>query len=511
MPDGGAGKVYLVGAGPGDPGLISVRAVECLKAADLVLYDGLANPLLLKHTAGVCERTARTRTEGTAIVPQDAINARLIAEARAGRTVVRLKGGDPYIFGRGSEEAEALREAGISFEVVPGITAATAAAEYAGFSFTHRELTSAVAFVTGHEDPARETSRLDYPALAAFPGTLVFYMGLGRIDEICGNLIAAGMPDTTPAAVVCQATLPTQRVVVSTLSQLPNEVRKATLRPPSLIVVGECVQQRQQLSWFEQLPLFGVSIGIPRPVGQFDEIADQVIRLGGSPYRMPLLQIDPVPDSELPLIQQTIQQLDGFDWLIFTSSNGVTEFLRHLWNSGRDVRGLGRARIAAIGSATARALRDGGIRADLMPEQYRAESLAESMGSDLIGQRCLWLRASRGREVLPDALRLAGAIVEELVVYQNSDVTELDQAVVAAIREHRLDWIGLSSPAMARQFASLLDHYRLSPSRLSTRIATISSLTSQAARDAGLVVAAEAADFTWQGILNVIIERNSIS
>lgn len=506
MPGDGPGIVYLVGAGPGDPGLISVRAVECLKSADLVLYDGLANPLLLRHTDGVCERTSRARRDGVAIVPQEAINERLIAEARAGRVVVRLKGGDPYIFGRGSEEADALHQAGIRFEVVPGITAATAAAEYAGFSFTHRDVTSAVAFVTGHEDPARDTSRLDYAALAAFPGTLVFYMGLSRIEEICGSLIGCGMSNDVPAAVVCQATLPGQRVLVSTVGRLAAEARAAALRPPSLIVVGDCVLQRERLSWFEQLPLFGVSIGIPRPADQCDEIADHIVRLGGQPLIMPLLRIASLDESAAGALRQSLKELHRFDWLIFTSANGVREFMHHLQMAGRDVRAIGQAQIAAIGQSTADALRDCSLLPDLVAEQSRAEMLAEALGPHVAGRACLWLRASRGRDVLPQTLLAAGANVTEWVVYQNLDVEQLDPAIVDIFRNQPPDWIGLSSPSMARHFVTLLAAYQIDAAQISTRIASISPLTSEAVREAGLTVAAESLDASWNGILQAIIQ-----
>lgn len=504
MADQSAGKVFLVGAGPGDPGLITLRAVECLRAADLVLYDGLVNPLLLSLTRGTCERTARIRSGDAAVVPQQDINARLIAEAHAGRTVVRLKGGDPYIFGRGSEEAAALHDAGIPFEVVPGITAATAAAEYAGFSLTHRQIASAVAFITGHEDPQKQTGALDYPALAAFPGTLVFYMGLGRLPDICRQLVACGKPPSTPAAVVCHACWPTQQVVSGTLESLPALAAAAGLRPPSLIVVGDCVTQRPHLSWFEQLPLFGVSIGITRPADQCPAIAAQIVRQGGEPVVMPLLEIRPLEASAAEEARRQLQRLAEYQWLIFTSVNGVEEFVRLLWEAGMDLRAVGQARIAAIGTSTAAALAENRLRADLVPTEFRAEALADALIPHVANSRCLWLRASRGRDVLPERLRQAGAVVDELVVYQNLDVPQLDAAVLRRITDGSLHWIGLSSPSMARRLAELLQASHVPPEQIPTRIATISPLTSAAARETGLQVAAEATDFTWEGILAAI-------
>ncbi|WP_229360708.1 uroporphyrinogen-III C-methyltransferase [Fuerstiella marisgermanici] len=494
------GMVYLVGAGPGDPGLLTLRGAEVLAKADLVLYDGLANSLLLRLTSGVCERTARTKVGSDKTVPQADINDRLIAEATAGKTVVRLKGGDPYIFGRGSEEAAALEAAGIPFEVVPGITAATAAGEYAGFSFTHRDIASAVAFVTGHEDPSRDASRLDYAALAAFPGTLVFYMGLGRIRNICEQLILEGKPPDTEAAVICKASLPNQKVVTSTLSDLPEAVEAAGLNPPSLIVVGECVSLRQGASWFEERPLFGQRIGITRPQHQCDIIANKITALSGQPVIMPLIEINPVDDAGLAVVDKTLQQLDQYQWLILTSVNGVAAFMQRLWGTGGDVRRLGHLKIAAIGSSTAKALEQHSLRADVVPDSFRAEALAAELAPLVEGQNVLWARANRGRDVLPNTLREAGANVTECVVYRNDDATEFSANVA------ELDWVGLSSPSIARQFAAMVKTHGLEPFHLNAKLATISPVTTAAAKEAGLIVDTEATTYTWDGIVEAIVD-----
>lgn len=508
VPRPAVGKVYLVGAGPGDPGLITVRAVECLRHADLVLYDGLVNPLLLRYASGLCERTARIRTDGQAVVPQQQINDRLITEARAGRTVVRLKGGDPCIFGRGSEEAEALYQAGIPYEIVPGITAATAAAEYAGFSLTHRDVSSAVAFVTGHENPQKEASRLDDAGLASFPGTLVFYMGLARLNDICQRLIRAGRDPQTPAAVVCHASLPSQRVVTGTLQSLPLAAASEALHPPSLIVVGSCVLQRQLPSWFEKLPLFGVSIGITRPTDQCYPTADQIVRLGGEPVLMPLIEIASVDQTAAAVVHATLRRLAEFQWLIFTSVNGVSEFIRHLWQAGLDARALRHAGIAAIGSSTAAALKTHLLRADLVPEQFRAESLAAAMAPYVAGKKCLWLRASRGRDVLPQLLVAAGAAIEELVVYENRDADCVAASAFQRMAQGQLHWVGLSSPSIARQFAAGLAANGIAPQALTSKLVTISPVTSAAASEAGLTVSAEAVEYTWDGMLQAIIRTH---
>jgi len=501
------GQVYLVGAGPGDPGLLTLWGSRCLAEADLVLYDGLVNPLILRFTNGICERTARTRRDGTPIVPQQEINERLIAEARLGKTVVRLKGGDPYIFGRGSEEAAALHAAGIPFQVVPGVTAATGAGEYAGFSFTHRDISSAVAFVTGHEDPARDAGRLNYLALAKFPGTLVFYMGLGRLTEICEQLTQAGLPESTPAAVICQASLPSQQVVSGTLESIPRLVKAQQLRPPSLIVVGHCVKQREQLSWFERLPLFGVSVGITRPEEQTAGLVETIVRLGGEPVLMPMIEVAPVVADGEAAIRATLSRLSDFGWLIFTSVNGVAEFFRHLRLCGLDARALHSARIAAIGTATARRLEDFGVTADLVPEEFRAETLAQAIAKRAAGQSVLWLRASRGRDVLPGILRDAGIPLEQLVVYENRDVESFPAELVARLKAGTPEWIGLSSPSIARRLALLLKGAGISPGELQSRLVAISPVTAAAARECGFSLAAEAEVSTWDGILDCIQKR----
>jgi len=499
------GKVWLVGAGPGDPGLITVRGAQLLADADLVLYDGLVNPLLLKLARGHCERTARVRRDAQSIVPQDDINARLIHEARLGKRVVRLKGGDPYVFGRGSEEAAALHHAGIPFEVVPGITAATAAAVYAGISCTHRDIASAVAFVTGHEDPAREETRLDFNALARFPGTLVFYMALSRLPHVCSCLLQAGLAPETPAAVVCHASLPTQQVIEGRLDTIAELIRQTPPKPPSLLILGECVRQRTLLSWFEQLPLFGLSIGITRPEDQSAEATDQVVRLGGEAVSMPLIEIAPVDPLQATRIRDCIQQLTRYQWIIWTSSNGVSEFFRHLQLAGRDARALAGIQLACIGDATARRLRDFGLNADLVPPVFHAESLAAELIPRTTGTApLLWACASRGRDVLRERLHTAGLTLEQLVVYENRDVPALQPDVLERLRSGTLHWITLTSPAAARRIAELLLAADLRPASLSTRFASISPLTSAAARSAGLEIHAEAAVAEWPQILHAI-------
>ncbi|MCA9030085.1 MAG: uroporphyrinogen-III C-methyltransferase, partial [Planctomycetaceae bacterium] len=413
------GKVYLVGAGPGDPGLMTLKGQECLGKADVVLYDGLVNPLHLRHAHVAAERTCRMEGPQGRSLNQEEINERLVAEALAGNCVVRLKGGDPFIFGRGSEEAAALAAAGIPYEVVPGITAATAASAYAGISLTHRNHASAVAFVTGHEDPDKVESALDYHELAKFPGTLVFYMGMHRLPRIVDALAECGKPASTPVAVICRGAQPQQRVVTGTLLDIETKVSEAGLRPPSLIVVGDCVLQRDTINWFESKPLFGRRIGITRPSDQSDAVVRQVIELGGEPISMPIISTRPVQDWTL--VDTVIKRISEFDWVVFTSVNGVSGFFDRLWKMGLDARVLSTAKFATIGEATAQRLSEYRIHADLVPDTFRAEALAAALVPHVANKRVLWVRANRGRDVLPNVLTEAGAHFEECVAYEHVD------------------------------------------------------------------------------------------
>jgi uroporphyrinogen III methyltransferase/synthase len=498
-----SGIVYLVGAGPGDPGLLTLRGWECLRQADLVLYDGLVNPDLLRHTKAEAQRTCRSESPAGRRVPQDEINARLIAAARAGQTVVRLKGGDPFIFGRGSEEAAALAAAGVPFEVVPGITAATAAAVYTGISLTHRDIASAVAFVTGHENPHKRASAVDYRALALFPGTLVFYMGLDRLESISAALIESGKSPGTPALVVSKATTPFQRTVAASLCDIAAAVRDAQLRAPSLLFVGEVVQVREQAKWFEERPLFGRVIGITRPEDQADDAVSQAYQLGAQPVVLPTIEIGPPADWSA--VDAALERLADFDWMVFTSVNGVKGLLERLWARGGDVRRLGRAKLAAIGPSTAEALARFGLRADVVPDEYRAEALAEALRPHVAGRRVLWARASRGRDVLPAELTNAGAVVEQVVVYENRDAAAFPAEAQQRLERGEVDWIGLSSPSIARNLPRLLSPAARAHLGVHTRLASISPVTTAAAKDAGLPVAAEAIEFTWRGIFDAIV------
>lgn len=503
------GKVYLVGAGPGDPRLVTLRAVECLQQADLVLYDGLVNPLILRHTNGVIERTARARRDKTNVVPQEDVIARLVDEAKSGKTVVRLKGGDPFIFGRGGEEATALAEHRIPYEVVPGITAATAASEYAGIPLTDRRFASQVLFLTGHEDPAKTEAKIDYEQLARFEGTIVIYMGLPRLADVTSRLIAAGMDATKSAAIVSKATLPQQQAVYATLENIVDKAGHANIEPPSLVIIGQCVEMHSALNWFERLPLFGLNIGITRPSHQAEPQIQNAIELGARPVLIPMIEIEQRSNEEK--IQATLNQLENYRWIVFTSRNGVDGFISHLENSGKDLRALANCRIASIGSSTAEVLQSYHLKPDLIPDDYRSESLAETLieriRNEPLGiQRVLWPRANRGRDVLPDQLREAGIELDELVVYEHIDATEFSMETNQLIDNGELHWVGLSSPAIARIFASLLTEAQKEKIGQEIKLASISPVTTAAAEEVGLRISAEAPVYTWDGIFEAIIK-----
>lgn len=498
-----SGFVYLVGAGPGDPGLLTLRGAECLARADLVLYDGLVNPLLLRHSHARAERTCRAEGPAGRMIAQDEINQHLIDAARSGKTVVRLKGGDPFIFGRGSEEASALAAAGIPFEVVPGITAATAAAVYTGISLTHRDHASAVAFITGHEDPAKAAT-LDYSALASFPGTLVFYMGLHRLQAIADLLITCGKPAVTPVCVVSRATQPLQRTVTGTLDTIAVLTKAAELHAPSLVIVGDCVRLREHARWFEDRPLFGQVIGITRPEHQADDAALRAVELGALPVMLPTIEI--APPETWAEVDAVLARLGEFDWIVFTSANGVHGLLGRLWEMGGDTRRLAQSKLATIGPSTAAALEKYSLRADLVPKEYRAESLADALRPHVAGCKVLWARASRGRDVLPAELAAAGAQVEQLVVYQNRDAGPFSPHVMKQLEQGELDWIALSSPSIARNLPNLLTPQAKQNLGGKTKLVSISPVTTAAASEAGLTITAEATEYTWDGIFQAMID-----
>ncbi|MBI1356188.1 MAG: uroporphyrinogen-III C-methyltransferase [Acidobacteria bacterium] len=489
------GKVYLVGAGPGDPDLITWRGLELIRSADVILYDNLASPSLLSHARPDAETLYVGKKRALHQLSQQQINELLAAKARQGLAVVRLKGGDPYVFGRGGEEAEALIAAGVEFEVVPGVSSALGAAAYAGVPLTHRSRTSAVTFVTGHEADAIDWQRLGHTE------TLVIFMGLTAFDAIADRLIAAGRAPHTPAMAVRWATRPCQQTVVGRLDDLGAKIEAAGLRPPALIVVGEVVALREKLDWYERLPLFGRRILITRPAGQAADFAARLRRLGAEPIEAPTIEIRP-PDDWAPL-DAAIAALGDYDWLIFTSRNGVDRFLERLDASPRDLRAV-RGKIAAIGPATAQRLEQLHLKVDVLPDDFVAEGLLAALDAeDLRGQRILIPRALQARETLPAELAARGALVDVVPAYQTvepPDAAERLQAIFEG--EDKPDWAVCTSSSTVRNLAKLVGPERLA----GVRLCSIGPITSQTARELGLPVAAEANPYTMEGVLEALLQ-----
>lgn len=497
-------RVFLVGAGPGHPGLVTLRAVECLRQADLVIYDKLVSPLLLDYAPAGAKRMCVTEVAEHHVERYGPVQQTLIDAARQGLTVVRLKGGDPSVFGRAGEEGQALREAGVTFEIVPGVTAALGAAAFAGIPLTHRLYASAVAFVTGHEKPDKEPG-LDWGALARFPGTLVVYMGMSRLEKVAAELVDHGKPPDTPAAAVYLATSGEQRVVEAPLATLAEAVRTAGLTAPSVILIGEVVRLREHLAWFEELPLFGKRILVTRPRRQAGDLVLRLTELGAVPLVLPALEIRGPADWDP--VDEALSRLGRYQWLVFTSVNGVHAFVGRLRHTGRDLRALGGVKIAAIGAKTAEALREYHLDADLVPERFQSEDLAAALKQKVQpAERILLARADRGRELLREELA-ALAEVDQIAVYSQIDAVDSQSPMLDSLRRGEVDFILLTSSNIARALLRTLDEpCRQRIERGETRLVSISSVTSAEIRNLGLPIAAQATRATQEGLVHALMD-----
>jgi uroporphyrinogen III methyltransferase/synthase len=493
------GRVYLVGAGPGDPGLITLRGVDCLAQADVVLYDYLVNPQVLRHVRPGAERICLGQHGRSRIWPQEEINQSLLTNAAAGKCVVRLKGGDPAVFARGAEECRALAQAGIPFEIVPGITSGLAAGSYAGIPLTHGELASAVALIAGQERGGKSDSSLDFAALAKFPGTLVIYMGVTTVQQWTSALLANGKPPHTPVAIVRRCSMPDQQVARCRLDEVSERLSPASkMRPPVVVVIGDVARLDASISWFERRPLFGVRVLVTRAAEQSGELEQRLAELGAGVLCQPAIQI--TPPEDWTDTDDCIDRLSEFDWVVFSSANGVRFFLERLRDLGHDLRRLGSARLAAVGPGTARELERFFLRSDLQPDEYRGEALAEALSQRASGTRFLLVRASRGRDVLARQLASAGGSVRQVVVYSSLDVTEADEHVLREWNAGHVDWVTVTSSAIARSLVSLLGHEQLQQ----VRLASISPLTSDTLRELQMEPAAEAETSTMAGVVDAI-------
>lgn len=484
-----AGKVYLVGAGPGDPGLLTLRGKELLQRAEVVVYDYLANPKLLRYVPREAILIyAGKKGGGLHAYTQEGINKLLVEHAKAGRLVVRLKGGDPFIFGRGGEEIEELAAEGVEFEVVPGVTSASAAATYTGIPITHREYTASVAFVTGHEDPEKKFSAINWEKLAGGAGTLVIYMGIKNLPDITKKLMEAGRAPETPVAVVRWASTPKQKSLIGTLGTISDLVMEAGIRPPALVIVGEVVQLRHRINWFERRPLFGKRIVVTRTRVQASELVSQLEELGADCLECPTIDIQEMDDYSA--LEQALPQLSTYDWLLFTSPNAVHHFFHRLQLAQLDSRALAGTRIAAVGTATAAILAQYGICADFLPEQFTGEGLADALiKQGVTGQRFLLPQALEASKVLPEKLTESGAHLTIVPVYQNLPVISSGEELRDELSRGVVDVLTFTSSSTVRNCFALLacqDASALKQLLGKTRIAAIGPVTAATLQDYGI-------------------------
>lgn len=494
------GRVYLIGSGPGDPGLLTLRGAELLGRSDIVLYDGLSNAELLRH-APQADHVCVGKHGQSRIWRQDEIIAEMLRHAQAGRAVARLKGGDPAVFARTAEEIEALCQADIPYEVVPGITAALAAGSYAGIPITHRRLASAVALVTGHEEPEKAESALDWDALARFPGTLVIYMGVTTAGAWTKALLDAGKPAATPAAIVRRCSFPDQQSIQCRLDEVADQLTPASkFRPPVIVIIGPVTELAETMDWVKRRPLFGQTVLVTRPADQAEALAAPLRDRGANVLIQPAIEIG--PPEEMSVVDQAIEGLGDCDVLVFCSRNGVSFFLERLLELGRDVRSLAGIEIAAVGSKTADALADYHLRADLIPDDYRAEALLEQLQADAAGKRIVIVRASRGKDTLPAGLKNAGALVTQVVAYSHRDVERPDPRIVELASQGRIDWVTVTSSASAENVVRMFgDALRQS------KIASLSPVTSKTINDLGFEVEIEANPYTIESLVESICKE----
>lgn len=496
------GLVYLVGAGPGDYKLISVKALECIKAADTIVYDRLADDRLLAHARPDAEMIYVGKASSAHTMKQDDINQLLVDKAQAGKTVVRLKGGDPFVFGRGGEEALKLVENGLPFEIIPGITSAISVPAYAGIPVTHRGIATSFAVITGHEDPAKAESTIKWDKLATGVDTLVFLMGVENLSHITAKLIEHGRSAATPAAVIRWGTKPEQSVLVTTVGQAAADVAKHKIKPPAIFIVGEVVTLRDKLAWFDQKPLFGKKVLVTRAREQASILTDQLEKLGADCLEAPAIKIVP-PDSFDPL-DQAIKNLATYHWLIFTSANGVDYFYKRLHDAGRDSRALAGIKVAAIGIQTAKRLKEYGVVADIVPAEFRAEGIVEALeGLVEPGMKVLIPRARVARDILPEKLQEMGAAVDVVPAYQTI-LGETNGASIAEQLNHgEIEIITFTSSSTVTNLLTLLGD---GGAQLVARakVACIGPITAATCIDNGIEPDIIAEDFTITGLVKAI-------
>ncbi|CAN2042337.1 uroporphyrinogen III methyltransferase / synthase [Candidatus Magnetomoraceae bacterium gMMP-15] len=502
------GKVYLVGAGPGDPDLITVKGIDCIKNADVLVYDYLASPSLLKN-AEHAEIIYVGKQGGDHTLAQDKINDLLVEKASTDKIVTRLKGGDSFIFGRGGEEAEVLVNAGIPFEIVPGITSGIAAPAYAGIPLTHRNFTSTMAFITGHEDPTKKESNISWPSLAKGIGTLVFFMGVKNLPNIVKQLITHGKSSKTPIALIRWGTTARQQTISGTLENIVEKVQAAGLKPPAIIVVGKVVSLREKLKWFEKRPLWGHSIVVTRARKQASNLINKLSELGADCIECPTIEVVP-PKNQEP-VNEAVNKLNEYDWLIFTSVNGVSFFFNSLFALGKDVRALKDIQTASIGPATAKRLMDFGLKSDIIPKTYRAESIIEAFeNKDVKDKKVLLPRAEEARPILPAELRKMGAVVDEITAYRTKPDDKNANILLDRLKEKSIDLVSFTSSSTVKNFKALLPLENFSSLMENVTVAAIGPITANTAKELGFEVHIVAEEYTIPGLIAAILKHFQI-
>ena len=496
-----SGKVYLVGAGPGDLGLVTLRAKECTESADVIVYDHLANPEALGWARDDAEIVYAGKTSGESQMSQNEINALLIEKARQGKQVVRLKGGDPFVFGRGAEEAQAIADAGIQFEIVPGVTSSIGGPAYAGIPITHRAHNSHVTFFTGHEDPAKTESAIDYAALAKLGGTQVMLMGVERLGSITSEMMKHGMRGDLPVALIRWATTGRQETLTGTLSDIAKKAAANDFTAPAIAVFGEVVGLRDKLNWYETRPLLGKRIVVTRTRKQASVLSGKLRALGAHVIELPTIRIE--PPSDLREFAELVQDAHIYDWIVFTSANGVDAFFDIFFKLYDDTREIGGARIAAIGPATAQRLKDFHLHVDLQPKDFVAEEIVrefKKQGS-IENLKVLLVRAEKARDVLPKELSALGAIVDEALAYRTVPETRDISGARRQLAKEGADLITFTSSSTVENFLAL----KL-PWPKGMQVASIGPITSQTARENGLKVDVEAQQHDTEGLVRAIRE-----
>jgi uroporphyrinogen III methyltransferase/synthase len=493
------GKVALVGAGPGDEGLLTLRGKEWLERADIVIYDHLANERLLRFTQPGTQFIYAGKKEGRVTLSQDQINTLLIEKARLGNTVVRLKGGDPFIFGRGGEETQALTEAGIPFVVVPGVTSPIGVAAYAGIPLTHRDFSSTLSIITGSNEKGKEDEHIDWEKIASRSGTLIFLMGARKLKRITDNLIKYGKDPETPIAVIQWGTTYRQKTWTGTLSTIVDIAAKENIKPPALTIVGEVVNLKPHSDWYETLPLFGKTFVITRPEEQSEAFMSGLLERGAEPFLFPV--IETVPPEDWKPLDNAIQKLDSYDGLIFTSVNGVKFFIRRLKEKGKDARELKGLRLYAIGPKTEQAVNALSINVDVVPEDFVAESLIDSLGKENIkGKKFLLPRAAVAREILPDQLRAQGATIDVTPAYRTVRPQTDTQELVRRLKEGSIHAVTFTSSSTVTHFMEMIGT-ELKPQIAKIAVACIGPVTAKTAEKAGLKVNIMAEEYTVDGLI----------